>query len=150
MPPLTKVKSIMHDITVISDQRKVIDAVQIMAEKDIGSILIEKNGEICGILTERDVLKKIVADMRDPGSVTVSQLMSTDLQSIDANASVLDASEMLSKHKIRRLPVTENGKIVGMVTARNVGQHVHEYYKSVAEKYLIKLIEKMGEEEGKA
>jgi signal-transduction protein with cAMP-binding, CBS, and nucleotidyltransferase domain len=150
MPPLMKVKSIMHDITVISDQRKVIDAVQIMAEKDIGSILIEKNGEICGILTERDVLKKIVADMRDPGSVTVGQLMSTSLQSIDANATVLDASEMLSKHKIRRLPVKENGKIVGMVTARNVGQHVHEYYKAIAEKYLIKLIEKMGEEESKA
>ena len=145
MPELLKVKSIMHDITVIGHTRKIIDAVQIMAEKDIGSILVDKDNEICGILTERDILKKIVALGKDPSAVTVEQVMSTDLLSIDANASILDASDMLKEHNIRRLPVKEDGRIVGMVTARNVGQQVHDYYKMVAEKFMTKLIEKMND-----
>lgn len=140
--PMT-VKSIMHDITVISYDAPVLNAVQIMANKDIGSILVEKDGKISGILTERDVLKKLIADEKDPKGFSVGDLCSSELLTINANATILEASDILKAHNIRRLPVEENGKIIGMVTARNVGQHVHDYYKMVVEDYLTKLIDKL-------
>jgi len=137
-----KVKDIMHGITVISPKASVTEAASIMDSKDIGSLLVEENGKMIGIITERDVVK-VVANGDKPDHVKVSEVMASKLQTIDANADIIEASEIMKIHHIRRLPVVENGKFVGMITARGVGESVHEFYVNIIEKNLKKILRKV-------
>ncbi|MFQ5975194.1 MAG: cyclic nucleotide-binding/CBS domain-containing protein [Candidatus Hydrothermarchaeales archaeon] len=116
------VKDIMHKITVVGANTTISDVTKLMAKKNIGSVLVRKSGDIIGILTERDILKKGVAMGLDIKHTPVSEIMVKHPYIIDSEATVHDASHALSKYKIRRLPVIERGKIIGMATSRNVAQ----------------------------
>ncbi|MFQ5800541.1 MAG: cyclic nucleotide-binding/CBS domain-containing protein, partial [Candidatus Hydrothermarchaeales archaeon] len=109
-------------ITVVNSTTTVSDVTKLMAKKDIGSVLVRKSGDIIGILTERDILKKAIANGLDVKHTPVSEIMVMHPYVIDSEATVHDASHALSKHRIRRLPVVEGGKIIGMVTSRDVAQ----------------------------
>lgn len=117
-----KVKEIMHAITVLNEGLSVQFAARVMRDKNIGSVLVENpEGRVEGIVTERDVLKKIVAAGLNPSSTTLREIMSANLITVDEDADVVEASRLLNKFRIRRLPVVSGeGKIIGMVTARDV------------------------------
>ena len=119
---MVAVREIMHGITVVPSDMNVHEVAKVMEAKGIGSVLVEADGEMCGILTERDMLNKIVARAADPARVKSCEIMTPVMYTIDHDADITKASEMFSKHNIRRLPVTRNGKIVGMVTARAVAE----------------------------
>lgn len=116
------VKSIMHSPTTINAEASVKQAAMLMADSEIGSLLIKEHGDIVGIVTERDMLKKVVAVGRDPNTTMVKEIMSKELRTLASTASVADAAEMLRKFHIRRLPIVEEGKIVGIVTARDIAR----------------------------
>ncbi|MEE8185621.1 MAG: CBS domain-containing protein [Thermodesulfobacteriota bacterium] len=120
----TRVKDIMHKITVVDSNTTVSEVTKLMAKKNIGSVLVRKSGAIIGILTERDILKKAVAKGLDVKHTTVSEIMVTHPYIIDSEATLQDASHFLTKYRIRRLPVIEKGKIIGMVTSRDVAKSV--------------------------
>ncbi|MFH1056826.1 MAG: CBS domain-containing protein [Candidatus Micrarchaeota archaeon] len=119
-----KVSEIMHGVTVLNETVSVQFAACVMRDKGIGSVLVErKDGVICGIMTERDVLKKIVAEGLNPGSTTLREVMTSSLITIREDADVAEASALLNKFHIRRLPVVNaEGKIVGITTARDVAK----------------------------
>jgi CBS domain-containing protein len=119
---MVAVKEIMHGTTVVPSNFSVHEIAKIMESKGIGSVLIESDGEICGILTERDVLTKIVARASDPVRVKACEIMTPVMYTIDHNDTVIKASEIFTKYDIRRLPVTREGKIIGMITARDVAR----------------------------
>jgi len=121
-----KVGEIMHDITVLNERLSVQFAAKIMRDKNIGSVLVEGDkGRICGIVTERDVLKKVVAVGLNPASVSLREIMSSDLITVGEDEDVTEASSLLNKFHIRRLPlVNAKGTIVGIVTARDVAKSV--------------------------
>lgn len=100
------------------------DAAKIMDGKNIGSLLIEENGKIMGIITERDILRKIVAKGRNPDETLVRHIMSSPLITIDIEKSIEEANELISKNKIRRLPVEENGEIIAIVTLRDISNNL--------------------------
>jgi len=115
-----KVKEIMSSIIRASADSTVAQAAKIMDAKNIGSLLIEEHGKIIGIITERDILKKIVAKEKDYKNINVREIMTSPLITIGSEKSIDEANEIMSQKKIRRLPVESNGDIIGIVTIRDV------------------------------
>ncbi len=95
-------------------------AAQLMCEKRLGSLLTSEAGEIVGIVTECDLVRKGLAANRAAPHTHVSAVMSSPLLSIDVNRTVRDASKMMAEHGVRHLTVTESGKIVGIVSVRDL------------------------------
>ena len=110
----------MSSIIRVSVDSTVAEAAKIMDAKNIGSLLIEENGKIIGIITERDILKKIVAKGKDYKNINVREIMTSPLITIGSEKSIEEANEIMSQKKIRRLPVESNGDIIGIVTIRDV------------------------------
>ncbi len=116
-----KIKDVMHNITLVDYSATVQEVARVMAEKNIGSVLIERKG-IYYILTERDILYKVVAEALDPSEIRAKDIMQPVRYTIDAEASIEKASRIFSRHRIRRLPVMHRGEIVGIVTARSIAK----------------------------
>jgi CBS domain-containing protein len=90
-----------------------------MVERKVGAAAVEKEGRVVGIITERDLLKKIVAARRDPAATSVSEIMSSPALTIGVKTTVADAAAMMRKHHIRHLLVLDdNEKLVGILALR--------------------------------
>ncbi|MBC7129263.1 MAG: CBS domain-containing protein [Thermoplasmatales archaeon] len=117
------VKDIMSKAPVIvKSKASVIDAAKEMKIEKVGSVIVVENGKPVGILTESDILKKIVAEGKDASKIKVKDVMSTPLISISPDEKIEKAVKLLGKNRIRRLPVIENGKLVGIITERDIVQ----------------------------
>lgn len=116
------VKEIMHSATTLSPDVSVLEVTRTMRERDIGSVLVKVAPLHYGIVTERDVILKVVARDLDPKSVRARDVMSELRYTIDSNASIEKASEIFNLHHIRRLPVMEDGEIIGIITTRDIAR----------------------------
>ena len=92
------------------------DAAQLMRDSDIGDVIVVENGQVTGILTDRDIVVRAVAEGRDAESTSVSEICSSGIRAIEPDASVDDALRMMREEDIRRLPVAKNGRPVGIVS----------------------------------
>jgi CBS domain-containing protein len=92
------------------------DAARVMNENDIGDAVVVEDGQVTGIVTDRDIAVRAVAEGRDAESTTVGEIATTGVQAIEPEASVDDALRMMREHDIRRLPVVKNGRPVGIVS----------------------------------
>ncbi len=119
-----KVKDIMHPFIKLAGSASVAEAAKVMDEHIIGSLLVEEFGVIKGIITERDILRKIVAKGRNAELVKIRDVMSSPIITIDADASVEEASRLMDEKRIRRLVVAENGKFVGKITANEISRNL--------------------------
>jgi len=123
------VKEIMHAATIISPDTSVLEVAKIMRDKNIGSVLVKISELEYGIVTERDIVLKVIAKDADPKSITARDIITELRYTIDANASIQKASEIFNLHPIRRLPVMEKGEIIGIITARDVAKRwAFDYY----------------------
>ncbi|MBL8381722.1 MAG: CBS domain-containing protein [Burkholderiales bacterium] len=97
----------------------VVQAARAIAERNVGAAVVVEGDAVVGVITERDVLRKIVAAGRDPGATLVREIMNSPALSIGVQTSVEDAAALMRKHHIRHLVVTDAaGKLVGMVALR--------------------------------
>lgn len=115
-----KVEDIMHDITLVDKDASISEAAKIMSAKEVGSILVAERNKPVGILTERDILKKVTAMGLDPKTTKINQIMNAPLITVPADASLEEASKIMLRKRIRRLPVIKDKKIVGMISARSM------------------------------
>lgn len=123
MRDLIRIRDVMNTSPVIINKKaSVLDAAKEMKSERVGSIIITDDGQPIGILTESDILRKIVAGEKDAKKICVDEIMSAPPITIEPEKSVDEAIRMMGKYKIRRLPVVENGKLVGMVTERDIIQ----------------------------
>jgi signal-transduction protein with cAMP-binding, CBS, and nucleotidyltransferase domain len=95
-------------------------AAQRMADKHIGALFVREAEELVGIITEADLVRKVLADQLDPVETRVGAVMNSPLIEIDINRTIHDASEDMAEHRIRHLAVTENGKVVGVLSIRDL------------------------------
>jgi CBS domain-containing protein len=102
----------------VSANDSVSDAAKVMQRSGSTEAVVVKDGEPIGIVTERDILYKVVAAGSNPSKVTVSDVMSFPVESIEDTSKVQDAISKMSKLGLRRLGVTRKGKLVGMVTQK--------------------------------
>lgn len=91
-----------------------------MRSERIGSLVVMKDGRPVGILTERDIVNKVVAENEQATKITVGSIMSVPLIFIDPDELVSVAAKMMSQRKVRRLPVVKGGRLVGMLTENDV------------------------------
>ncbi len=108
------------EVQTINDEATVQEAARKMKEKKIGSLLVEKKGQIAGIITETDIVRKAVAQGLDLKKKTVGSLMSSPVITLDQQRSPRDAYDLMGENGVRHLGVTQNGKIVGIVSVRDL------------------------------
>lgn len=92
------------------------EAAAIMRDADIGDVIVMNDGTICGIVTDRDIAVRAVAEGRDPKKTSVGEICSTELVALSLLDSVEDAIGMMREMAIRRLPVVDDGRAVGIVS----------------------------------
>jgi CBS domain-containing protein len=116
------VGDIMHSATIVRQEMTVSEAAKLMKKKEVGSLLVKIHGKKYGMITERDILNKIVAEDLDPRKTLVKDIM-TDLKyTIESDAPLEDASEVFNAGHVRRLPVIKDKEIVGIITSRDVAK----------------------------
>jgi CBS domain-containing protein len=104
------------DVVTIEPTVDVRRAVKVMNDFGIGCLIVVDSGRVVGILTERDILKRIVDEGKKPEETTVGDIMSKPPITISPDADLETAIKVMFKNKIKKLPVVENGKLVGIVT----------------------------------
>ena len=127
MSSATTVRQIMRTIVSVDSKAKAKDAARLMSEKHIGSLVANRDGLPFGIITERDMMEKIVAQGADPSKVTIGEIMTAPLATIDASASLIDAARKMVEKRVKRLVVTEHDKIIGIISQTDVVQHVADF-----------------------
>jgi CBS domain-containing protein len=95
-------------------------AARIMRDRGIGSLFVTNGKEIVGILTDTDMVRRVVAVGVDTNKTTVEQIMSAPIVTIEEDKTVLDANDLMAKTHIRHLGVTQGGKLVGMISVRDI------------------------------
>ena len=105
----------------LSASDSVLLAAKAMREHDIGNIIVVESDRLYGILTDRDIVVRVLAEGSDPATVTVGQVCSRELTTIPPTASVGDAVRLIREKAIRRLPVVEEGgEVVGIVSMGDI------------------------------
>jgi signal-transduction protein with cAMP-binding, CBS, and nucleotidyltransferase domain len=96
------------------------EAAQIMHTKHIGSIFINKNDKFIGIITENDLLRKVVAANLDSETTKVTEIMTEPLVTLDCFEPIAKANQLMAQKKIRHLGVTKNGEIIGVLSVKDL------------------------------
>ena len=95
-------------------------AARIMRDRGIGSLFVTNGKEIVGILTDTDMVRRVVAAGADTRKTTAEQIMSAPILTIEENKTVLDANDLMAQTHLRHLGVTQDGKLVGMISVRDL------------------------------
>ncbi|RZN36854.1 MAG: CBS domain-containing protein [Methanophagales archaeon ANME-1-THS] len=116
-----KVKEIMSFPAITEDEdASVTRIVKHMEQSRVGSIVITRGGKPVGIIVDHDIAAKVILTDRNPDEVKAKEIMSSPLISVGSDASVEDACELFARRGIRRLPVIEGKKLVGIISLRNI------------------------------
>jgi CBS domain-containing protein len=100
----------------------VAEAAKLMAEQDVGPIPVVEDGRLAGIVTDRDIVVKVVAKGQDVNSTTVGDIASRDLVTISPEDDLSEALTRMAEHQVRRLPVVEGDRLVGIVAQADVAR----------------------------
>jgi CBS domain-containing protein len=92
------------------------EAARAMRDADIGDVIVIEHHQVCGIITDRDIAVRIVAEAKDPATTALADICSHSLLTVTPTDSVEHAVRLMRTHAIRRLPVVEEGKAVGIVS----------------------------------
>jgi CBS domain-containing protein len=114
--PRTVEEIMTRDPRTVNASDTLVDAARVMNEADIGDVIVVDNGDVHGIVTDRDIVVRGVAEGRDPQSTSVGDVCTSGIETIEPSASVDDALGKMRQADIRRLPVVESGRPVGIVS----------------------------------
>ncbi|HDH41772.1 MAG TPA: CBS domain-containing protein [Candidatus Altiarchaeales archaeon] len=95
------------------------DAMKIMIENDIGSLLVEKGSDY-GIVTRKDIVNKVIARGKDPMEVKVKDIMTEPILTVSSDMSITETARLMAKTNVRRFPVVDDGKLVGIVSNSDI------------------------------
>lgn len=117
---MSKVANILarkgNNVISVSPDTTVYEALKIMSSSNIGSVVVLKNGQYSGLLTERDYARKIIVLGRSSADTRVEEVMSTNLPAITSDHTVEACMELMSSHNVRYLPVIEEGRLTGLLS----------------------------------
>jgi signal-transduction protein with cAMP-binding, CBS, and nucleotidyltransferase domain len=117
------VKRVMaRNIITVDKQSTVMEVAKLMETRNVGRVLIvdKENGKYVGIVTERDIVRKVVAKGVDGGSYLVKGVMSSPLVSIESTKTIFEAGDLMDQKKVLHLAVTEGNEVVGVVSVRDL------------------------------
>ncbi len=109
-----------EEVVWIGPLESVFDALKLMNKKNIGAVLVQIDGYLVGILSERDYMRKVILDIHSSKKTKVSEVMTRDLVTVTRRDSIVHCIALMKKHHVRHLPVVEDGKAIGMVSLRDL------------------------------
>src|SRR6187402_535944 len=131
----SKVRNILEDkvintIYAVEPTISVYHAIEIMADKNIGGLMITENGKLVGIFTERDYARKLILKGKSSKDTPIKDLMTPSPFTVTPQTSIEDCMKLMSGKHIRHLPVEDSGKLIGMISIGDVVKHIIEDQKS--------------------
>jgi len=112
---------IMVDKVITAKKKATVrDAVKLMNKYEIGCLVVVENGKPVGIITERDLLKRVLAKSKELRNMKVMEVMSTPLISVVPSVEIEEATKIMFQKKIKKLPIVEKGKLLGLVTLTDI------------------------------
>ena len=107
----------------IESDQPVAAAAKIMRDEDVGLVPVVDGQRLVGTITDRDITLRVVAEQKDPSSIRVQEIASTDLVTVDPQQDLDEALQLMARHQVRRLPVVEeDGRLVGIVAQADVAR----------------------------
>jgi CBS domain-containing protein len=104
----------------IGTSASVVEAARLMREQHIGSLPVTEDKRLVGMITDRDITTRVVAESAVPETTLVGDVYSRDLISVEPNNDLEEALQLMVRHQVRRLPVVENGRLVGVVAQADI------------------------------
>jgi CBS domain-containing protein len=104
----------------IAASASVVEAARLMREEHIGSLPITDDKQLVGMITDRDITTRVVAEAGDPKTTSVEDVYSRDLISVEPDQDLDEALQLMARHQVRRLPVVENNRLVGIVAQADI------------------------------
>jgi len=119
-----KVEDVMvEDVVTVRPEYSVKKAVEIMNKHEIGCLIVVNRGKAVGIVTERDVLRRVLVGGRDPKKTKVHEIMSAPLVVGNSQMEIEDAIRLMFEMKVKKLPIVDKGKLVGLVTLTDIARY---------------------------
>jgi CBS domain-containing protein len=113
-------------VSAVSPSQSLAEAAELMKGEDVGSVPVVEEGRLTGILTDRDIVTRAVAERRDPQTVKVDEVASRELVTVEPEQDLDEALALMARHQVRRLPVVEQGRLVGMLAQADVALEAKE------------------------
>ena len=110
----------------IGTSASVVEAARLMREEHVGSLPITDEDKLVGMITDRDITMRVVAEAADPKTTSVGDVYSQDLISVEPDKDLEEALQLMASHQVRRLPVVENGRLVGIVAQADIALTLRE------------------------
>ena len=104
----------------------VAEAAKVMARENVGSVPVVEDGRLVGVVTDRDLVVRVLAEGRDPQSTTVGEVASSEPVTLSPDDGLDQALQLLARHQVRRLPVVEGERLVGIVAQADIARHADE------------------------
>lgn len=120
------------DVWSVTPDVSVLDALRLMAERNIGAlVVVDSNGDLCGVMSERDYARKVILESRASADTTVGTIMTAEVTTVDSQTTVDHCMELMTNGKFRHLPVVDDGKLVGLISIGDVVSSVIEGQQSI-------------------
>lgn len=119
------------NVTTVGLATTVREAAELMKKQEIGCLIVLKKDRPVGIVTERDMLNRVLIELKDPKKTTVEEIMSTPLIVVQPHTDIQDAAALMFKRKIKKLPVVDDGCLAGLVTLTDLV--FFYYYKRISQ-----------------
>jgi CBS domain-containing protein len=113
-------------VRTVSPSQSLAEAAEVMKGEDVGSVPVVEEGRLAGIVTDRDIVIRAVAERRDPQTVKVDEVASRELVTVEPEQDMDEALALMARHQVRRLPVVEAGRLVGMLAQADVALEAKE------------------------
>lgn len=136
----------VKEVITVDGESTVKEAADIMNRFEIGCLIVTKDGKAVGILTERDLLKRVVSRTKNPQKTKVKTVMSKPLIVVEPDMELEEAAKLMFKLKIKKLPVVENGRLMGLVTLTDLARfqpQMIRILKKLSEKMAPKRMQKV-------
>jgi len=130
-------KLMVKDVVTLQKDASVHEAVKLLNKNKIGCLVVTHNGEIAGIVTERDLLERVLEKCRNPKETRVSEVMTRNVITGTPDMDALEATRLMFKIKVKKLPITEGNRLVGIVTLTDIARATS------VDKKTIELIEQL-------
>jgi CBS domain-containing protein len=119
-------EAMTEDPRSIGSSASVVEAARLMREQHIGSLPITDEEKLVGMITDRDITTRVVAEAADLNTTSVEDVYSRDLISVEPDNDLDEALQLMARHQVRRLPVVENGRLVGIVAQADIALSENE------------------------
>lgn len=113
-----------REVFTIDEDASVVDAIRMMAERSVGSLLVMQGQELRGIVTERDYARKVILKGRESETTRVGDIMSTELATATPDQTVKHCMELMTERRLRHLPVIVDGAVVGLISIGDLVQAI--------------------------